>query len=233
MESYRTRYIAILNKFKNGEMHLSRHEVFAYLAAIKLNMILWDKRRIIHEVKHGNIDLVDLDNTKVAKINLRDNISRIIMPAFNRSSKIHKFILICETNISIDDNFMDYEIIRLDYDEELSKVPMNPVTVYDPNGLVLIGDSQVLYKPRTGEFIENKILRDTKNINVIDGILTVRNHNSMIIVAPNKYYNELMMVARWTFDDFRVKCKKNMVKIKGNKIDEWRELLELIRDYLK
>ena len=111
--SQRKSYITILNNFKKGKIHLSRHKVLTYLAAIKLNMIVSDY--------YGNVDLVSLDHTRVAKINFRDNVSRIVMP-YTTLPKVHKYILVCEFDIG---NNSNYEIIKLNYDEELSNVPLS------------------------------------------------------------------------------------------------------------
>lgn len=51
-------YIVILNRFKAGEIVLSRDRVLQYLAAIKYNMQLWNG-------KHNGIDLVNSDKSNI------------------------------------------------------------------------------------------------------------------------------------------------------------------------
>jgi len=233
MESYRTRYIAILNKFKKGEIELTRRDAFTYLAALKLNMILWDGKRDINILKNGNIDLVNLDHTKVARINLRDNVSRIIMPTFTKIPRVHKIMLVCENNIAIDDNFIDYEIVKLDYEEELSNVPIDTFTTHYISRLKLAKQSQVLYQPKIHTFIESEIVEDIEYIDQIRGILTINKSDSMIIIADCKYYTVVMRAIEDCFCEFNFTRKGNLIKIKGHEICGWKYLLRSIVDNLK
>lgn len=120
--SHKKSYISVLNKFKKGKIHLSRHEVLTYLTAIKLDMILCND---------GNIDLVSSDHTRVAKINFRDNVSRIIMP-YTTLPKVHKYIIVSEFDVVGN----TYEFIKLNYDEELSNIPVNSLSIDDIKKLV-------------------------------------------------------------------------------------------------
>jgi hypothetical protein len=227
MEDYRHNYIDILNSFKSGNKQLSKREVFTYLAAIKLNMILYRNKD-----KLNDIDLIDLDKTKIAKVTLRNNMSRAIMPIFVNSSSTYRFILVCETNTRVDDKFVNCEIVRLDYDKELSNVPVNQCLTCDLDKLKLNRGSQVLYQPKTDTFTENRKIQNIKNISSIGGILTIRNYGSTVILVPDEYYIEVMTAIRYHFGRFKVTQKKHFTKIKGCEIYEWRELLESLRNNL-
>lgn len=99
--------------------------MLTYLAAIKLDMIVSDN--------YGNVDLVSSDHTRVVKINFRDNVSRIVMP-YTTLPKVHKYILVYEFDI---DNNSNYDIVKLNYDKELSNVPVNSLSTRDIKKLFL------------------------------------------------------------------------------------------------
>lgn len=214
--SHRESYIAILNKFKKGKIHLSRHKVLIYLAAIKLDMVLWNKKDL-----STNADLISLDHTKIAKINSRDNVSRIVMP-FSILPTVRKFIIVSEF-----DN-PNYEIVKLNYDEELSNVPVDLFTTHDINKLKLENYSQVLYLPKVHTFIESDITKCK-----IKGILVINNCDSMVIIAKDKYYTCLINSVGDYFRKFTLTRKDGIIKIKINHACNFRCLLETIVDNIK
>jgi hypothetical protein len=122
-------------------------------------------------------------------------------------------------------------VIRINYFElhDLPHASYNhtPPKSIEFKKLKLEKDSRVVYYPHYDTFDESE---DTKII-YVDGIVFVRNYDSMIITMPKKYYSETINTISDAFHKFEVSFKHKYVKLTCNEIVgiEWEYLLKNIR----
>jgi hypothetical protein len=166
------KYCKILDDYRTGKMILTDNKVFEYVAAIKLNMIMWDDVQNITEARlsiqyfeqDSGIDIISHDLSKVGQVKYVETLTWKSLGTFinycDHLRNVDKLIIIIKHDTIVSPRVRSIcKIVRINIGEELSKLT-------PPYGVVIkqLKYSNLLTNEKIDELLAygNKPDRNTK-----------------------------------------------------------------------
>lgn len=141
--SFMCKYYRVLDEYKKGILLLPDHKVFEYVAAIKLNMIMWEDILNIPEarlntqytVDDSGIDIISYNLTVAGQVKYGDKVTWGMLNTFeglcNYLEQVSKRIVIVRHDAKLSSRVKTIcEIIRIDMVEELKSAPIMTINKY-------------------------------------------------------------------------------------------------------
>jgi hypothetical protein len=160
------KYYKVLDDYKKGIILLPDHKLFEYVAAIKLNMIMWEDILNIPEarlntqysVSDSGIDIISYNLTVAGQVKYGDRVTWSMLNTFeglcNHLEQVSKRIVVVRHDAKLSNRVKTIcKIIRINMAEELNYTPMMINKQLNYSGLSIGGKIQELiafgHKPKT------------------------------------------------------------------------------------